>query len=85
MELMLKVGLLCSHPDPSARPTMRGVVQMLAGDAPLPLLPPSKPYPIFSSGRNTCHNPSSCNDCTIAKILDQYLGESQGPIDHEKI
>ncbi|CAM6098134.1 unnamed protein product [Calypogeia fissa] len=85
MELMLKVGLLCSHPDPSARPTMRGVVQMLAGDAPLPLLPPSKPYPIFSSGSNTCHNPSSCNDCTIATILDQYLGQSQGPIDNEKL
>lgn len=33
MELVLRLGLFCSHPDPSARPSMRQVVQFLGGDA----------------------------------------------------
>ncbi|KAI3987065.1 hypothetical protein MKX01_036855 [Papaver californicum] len=36
MELVLKLGLLCSHNDPKARPTMRQVVQYLEKDVPLP-------------------------------------------------
>ncbi|VAI24315.1 unnamed protein product [Triticum turgidum subsp. durum] len=36
LELVLKLGLLCSHPDPPRRPSMRQVVQMLEGAAPAP-------------------------------------------------
>ncbi|KAL6647101.1 hypothetical protein ACP70R_014538 [Stipagrostis hirtigluma subsp. patula] len=36
--LVLKLGLMCSHPFPGARPTMRQVMQYLDGDAPLPEL-----------------------------------------------
>ncbi|GLT89551.1 hypothetical protein SLE2022_075290 [Rubroshorea leprosula] len=36
VELVLKLGLLCSHSDPTARPSMRQVVQYLEGDVPLP-------------------------------------------------
>ncbi|XP_059647096.1 L-type lectin-domain containing receptor kinase IV.1-like [Cornus florida] len=36
--LVLKLGLLCSHSEPVARPTMRQVVQYLKGDIPLPEL-----------------------------------------------
>ncbi|KAJ1293410.1 hypothetical protein BS78_01G066100 [Paspalum vaginatum] len=39
--LALKLGLLCSHPLPSARPSMRQVMQYLDGDMPLPELTPS--------------------------------------------
>ncbi|KAK3139159.1 hypothetical protein QOZ80_5AG0378750 [Eleusine coracana subsp. coracana] len=35
-ELVLKLGLLCSHPWPNARPCMRLVMQYLQRDAPLP-------------------------------------------------
>lgn len=49
MEVVLKVGLLCSHPDPSARPPMRDIVEMLAGDIPVPSIPASKPTPISNS------------------------------------
>ncbi|XP_058099370.1 L-type lectin-domain containing receptor kinase SIT2-like [Magnolia sinica] len=38
MELVLKLGLLCSHPFSAARPSMRQVMQFLDGDAPLPEL-----------------------------------------------
>ncbi|GLT89548.1 hypothetical protein SLE2022_075260 [Rubroshorea leprosula] len=36
VELVLKLGLLCSHSDPKARPSMRQVVHYLEGDVPLP-------------------------------------------------
>ncbi|WVZ60720.1 hypothetical protein U9M48_010704 [Paspalum notatum var. saurae] len=39
--LALKLGLLCSHPLPGARPSMRQVMQYLDGDMPLPELTPS--------------------------------------------
>ncbi|KAF8411592.1 hypothetical protein HHK36_004149 [Tetracentron sinense] len=40
VELVLSLGLLCSHPLPNHRPSMRRVVQFLFGDASLPQLPP---------------------------------------------
>ncbi|MQL97820.1 hypothetical protein Taro_030514 [Colocasia esculenta] len=40
IELLLKLGLLCSHPEAAARPTMRQVVQYLDGEALLPVLSP---------------------------------------------
>ncbi|KAG2289758.1 hypothetical protein Bca4012_029182 [Brassica carinata] len=40
VEMVLKLALLCSHPDPRARPTMRQVLQYLRGDAKLPDLSP---------------------------------------------
>ncbi|KAI3975231.1 hypothetical protein MKX01_010498 [Papaver californicum] len=36
MELVLKLGLLCSHNDAKARPSMRIVMQYLEGELPLP-------------------------------------------------
>jgi serine/threonine protein kinase len=39
MELVLKLGLLCSHAIPAARPSMKQVVQFLDGDADLRELP----------------------------------------------
>ena len=47
MELVLKLGLFCSHPDPVARPSMRQVMQFLEGDAPLPTM--SLDYPTASA------------------------------------
>ncbi|XP_050235798.2 L-type lectin-domain containing receptor kinase I.8-like [Mercurialis annua] len=40
MELVLKLGLLCTHTKPTARPTMRQVMQYLDGKAVLPEIPP---------------------------------------------
>ncbi|KAJ7561231.1 hypothetical protein O6H91_03G019900 [Diphasiastrum complanatum] len=48
MACLLRVGLLCSHPDPSARPTMRLVRQVLSGDASLPALPVRQPEMHYS-------------------------------------
>lgn len=40
VEKVLMLGLQCSYPDPSARPTMRQAVQILGNEAPLPSIPP---------------------------------------------
>ncbi|XP_072950932.1 L-type lectin-domain containing receptor kinase SIT2-like isoform X2 [Typha angustifolia] len=45
-EMVLNLGILCSHPLPSARPSMRQVMQYLDGDVPLPELSPT--YVSFS-------------------------------------
>ncbi|XP_066310462.1 L-type lectin-domain containing receptor kinase SIT2-like [Miscanthus floridulus] len=39
--LAFKLGLLCSHPLPATRPSMRQVMQYLDGDMPFPELTPS--------------------------------------------
>jgi serine/threonine protein kinase len=52
MRRVLLVGLACSHPDPLARPTMRGVVQMLGGETEVPIVPRTKP----STGLSTSHS-----------------------------
>jgi serine/threonine protein kinase len=39
--LVLKLGLLCLHPFPSSRPSMRDVMQYLNGEIPLPELRPT--------------------------------------------
>ncbi|KAL3839641.1 hypothetical protein ACJIZ3_024232 [Penstemon smallii] len=49
MRRVLLVGLACSNPDPLARPTMRGVVQMLIGEAEVPIVPRTKPTLSFST------------------------------------
>ncbi|KDP29095.1 hypothetical protein JCGZ_16484 [Jatropha curcas] len=49
MRRILLVGLACSHPDPLARPTMRNVVQMLVGEAEVPIVPRAKPTMSFST------------------------------------
>ncbi|XP_074565395.1 L-type lectin-domain containing receptor kinase SIT2-like [Curcuma longa] len=46
VELALKVGLLCSHPLPAARPSMRQTMRYLEGEEPLPELSPT--YMSFS-------------------------------------
>ncbi|KAH7665048.1 Non-specific serine/threonine protein kinase protein [Dioscorea alata] len=47
LDLVLKLGLLCSHPSPSARPSMRQITRFLNGDVPLPEM---LPYQFHASG-----------------------------------
>ncbi|KAJ0021304.1 hypothetical protein Pint_32759 [Pistacia integerrima] len=51
MELVLKLGLFCSHPNPAVRPNMRQVMQYLDGDATLPdISPDSSSIDVFITG-----------------------------------
>ncbi len=57
IRMALLLGLLCTHPDPNARPTMGYVRQVLAGNANLPTLPLHKPVVSYSSMNvNVFHN-----------------------------
>eukprot|EP01018_Ginkgo_biloba_P012307 Gb_07240 [translate_table: standard] len=47
MERVLIVGLLCSNPDPEARPSIRQALRILNYEAPLPPLPEEKPFPFY--------------------------------------
>lgn len=49
MILFLKIGLLCSHPDPDERPTMREVLNIWKGSSTFQPLPRTKPTPGFIS------------------------------------
>lgn len=52
MELVMKLGLACCHPNPNQRPSMRVSLQVLNGEAPAPTLPTEKPnfmWPVLPS------------------------------------
>ncbi|OVA18115.1 Protein kinase domain [Macleaya cordata] len=63
MMKVILVGLACSNPDPSARPTMRCVVQMLLGEAEVPIVPKSKPSMCFSTTHLLLSLQDSVSDC----------------------
>nr|XP_048325072.1 L-type lectin-domain containing receptor kinase SIT1-like [Ziziphus jujuba var. spinosa] len=54
MELVLKVGLLCSHPFPAMRPNMRQVMQYLGGNANLPEIDSSISTSPFTPSNEAC-------------------------------
>ncbi|XP_017244736.1 L-type lectin-domain containing receptor kinase VIII.1 [Daucus carota subsp. sativus] len=62
MRKVLLVGLACSHPDPMARPTMRGVVQMLVGESQVPTVPRSRPSMSFSTSHLLLNLQDSVSD-----------------------
>lgn len=49
LERLMILGLWCAHPDSTMRPTIRQAVQVLNFEAPLPILPPSMPKPMYVS------------------------------------
>ncbi|KAJ6699135.1 L-TYPE LECTIN-DOMAIN CONTAINING RECEPTOR KINASE VIII.2, partial [Salix purpurea] len=76
MRRVLLVGLACSHPDPMARPTMRGVVQMLVGEAEVPLVPRTKPTMSFSTSHLLLSLQDSVSDCNGIIALSSSSSEN---------
>ncbi|KAH7867282.1 hypothetical protein Vadar_031298 [Vaccinium darrowii] len=62
MRKVILVGLACSHPDPMARPSMRGVVQMLVGEAEVPVVPRVRPCLSFSTSHLILNLQDSVSD-----------------------
>ncbi|CAI0430892.1 unnamed protein product [Linum tenue] len=50
IQTLMVVGLWCSHPNHSARPSIRQVIQVLNSEAPLPNLPGKMPVPLYEAG-----------------------------------
>ncbi|ESQ45150.1 hypothetical protein EUTSA_v10010158mg [Eutrema salsugineum] len=65
---VMVVGLACSHPDPVARPTMRSVVQMLIGEADVPVVPKSRPTMSFSTSHLLLSLQDTLSDCNTAAL-----------------
>lgn len=63
MRKVLLVGLLCSHPDSLSRPSMRNVLQILGGEAELPVVPVSKPSLSYSTSHLLLSLQDSVSDC----------------------
>ncbi|XP_043698284.1 L-type lectin-domain containing receptor kinase VIII.1-like [Telopea speciosissima] len=80
MTRVLLMGLACSHPDPLARPTMRGVVQMLVGEAQVPIVPRSKPSMSFSTSHLLMTLQDSVSD--INEMLITLSTSSSSSINH---
>ncbi|KAG6662522.1 L-type lectin-domain containing receptor kinase VIII.1 [Carya illinoinensis] len=75
MRRVLLVGLACSHPDPLARPTMRGVVQMLVGEAEVPIVPRAKPSMSFSTSYLLMSLQDSVSDCNALITMSTSSSE----------
>lgn len=71
MELVLKLGLFCSHLNPEARPNMRQVMQYLDGDATLPDTPPNRTVIVQFTPSNEASigNSSAATMSTIHSVL----------------
>lgn len=75
MRRILLVGLACSHPDPLARPAMRGVVQMLNGEAEVPMVPRAKPSTTFSTSDLLMSLQDSVSDCNAMITISTSSSE----------
>ncbi|KAL8036177.1 hypothetical protein ABFS82_12G139800 [Erythranthe guttata] len=62
MGRVILVGLACSNPDPTGRPVMRSVVQMLVGERDVPVVPKTKPTLSFSTSQLILSLQDSVND-----------------------
>ncbi|CAN0926853.1 L-type lectin-domain containing receptor kinase VIII.1 [Linum grandiflorum] len=85
MRRVLLVGLACSHPDPLARPTMRTVVQMLVGEAEVPVVPTARPAMSFSTSHLLMSLQDSVSDCTAAMIRLSTSSDDDGSFSGENI
>ncbi|KAE8676478.1 L-type lectin-domain containing receptor kinase VIII.2 [Hibiscus syriacus] len=76
MRRVLMVGLACSHPDPMSRPTMRGVVQMLVGEAEVPVVPRTKPSMSFTTSHLLLSLQDSVSDCNGVVTVSSSSSEN---------
>ncbi|KMS96979.1 hypothetical protein BVRB_7g179860 [Beta vulgaris subsp. vulgaris] len=77
MRRVLLVGLACSQPDPMARPTMRCVVQMLVGEAEVPIVPKTKPSMTFSTSQLLLSLQDSVSDCNAMLTISTSSSSSE--------
>ncbi|GMI84735.1 L-type lectin receptor kinase VIII.1 [Hibiscus trionum] len=76
MRRVLMVGLACSHPDPMVRPTMRGVVQMLVGEAEVPVVARARPSMSFTTSHLLLSLQDSVSDCNGVVAVSSSSSEN---------
>lgn len=83
MRKVLLVGLLCSHPDSLSRPTMRNVLQILGGEAELPIVPRTKPSLSYSTSHLLLSLQDSVSDCNAMVPISS--SSSSNSFDREEV
>ncbi|KAI7758098.1 hypothetical protein M8C21_002089 [Ambrosia artemisiifolia] len=68
VESLMMVGLWCSHPDRSVRPSIRQAIQVLKFEGALPNLPTKMPVPIYYSAPDDIEVSSSSATMTNSSI-----------------
>ncbi|XP_057845853.1 L-type lectin-domain containing receptor kinase S.4 [Cryptomeria japonica] len=77
-EFVLQLGLLCTHPRPEARPCIRQVVQILAGDMLLPALPSEAPSTGTTQFFDDCVNLFSSDEHGAFNVISHASASSDG-------
>jgi hypothetical protein len=75
---VLHVGLLCCHPDPAARPSMRLVNQYLNGYVLMPSLPESQPVVSYSMNGQV-EGTESTEHTAAVELQIQPISEEEDP------
>ena len=70
MECLMVVGLWCCHPDPTFRPSIRQVINVLNFEAPLPILSSKLPMPVYVE--------PSMHKCRLSYTPTGHLGSFKG-------
>ncbi|KAK1642776.1 hypothetical protein QYE76_060581 [Lolium multiflorum] len=65
---LLLLGLACSNPNPSDRPTMPDVVQIIAKSAPPPQVPPQKPRFVWPPTEERASNDESTSSSMMSDL-----------------
>jgi interleukin-1 receptor-associated kinase 1 len=72
---VLHVGLLCSHPDPEARPNMRLVNRYLNGEVLIPSLPESQPEVSYTMNGQVEETESTEDTATLELQIQSCIAE----------
>ncbi|KAL3698957.1 hypothetical protein R1sor_016979 [Riccia sorocarpa] len=78
VQVLLLVGLLCSHPNPDERPTMRQVVEVLSGHVEVPPVPLCKPVIEYQTGGRQFRMKSSTGVSSTMLPTKTYSRTSSG-------
>ncbi|KAK7854615.1 agglutinin-2 [Quercus suber] len=70
MECLMVVGLWCCHPDPTIRPSIRQVINVLNFEAPFPVLSSKLPVPMYDE--------PSMHMCRLSYTPTSHLGSIKG-------
>ncbi|KAL6222819.1 hypothetical protein ACLB2K_006209 [Fragaria x ananassa] len=71
IECLMAVGLWCCHPDPTVRPSIRQVINVLSFEAPMPSLPSKLPVPMYFAPLDMCEFAFTSSNLTGTSVKDR--------------
>ncbi|XP_050378927.1 L-type lectin-domain containing receptor kinase IX.1-like [Argentina anserina] len=71
IKCLMVVGLWCCHPDPTVRPSIRQVINVLSFEAPMPSLPSKLPVPMYFAPLDMCQFSYTSSKLTGSSVQDR--------------